>query len=106
MTDNDQTQVDEELGNYELTMIVSPEAAEETFEAIIDGVSRYVTENGGTVSEVDRWGKRRLAYPIGQFGEGQYVLTRFQLRPEHNHDLEANLRISEDVIRHLLVKLD
>jgi small subunit ribosomal protein S6 len=98
-------QADKQLCDYELIYIVRPEADEENCEATVESIGRFITGKGGVVSEVERWGKRRLAYPIKQFGEGTYILTRFQMQPEYNKELETNLRISEDVIRHLLVKL-
>lgn len=96
----------EQLPGYELVMIISPEVAEEQFEGAINSVSQFITGKGGTVSDIERWGKKRLAYPIRHFGEGSYVLTRFRLPPAHNKELEANLRISEDILRHMLIKLD
>lgn len=95
-----------QLRDYELVLVVSPEVAEEEFEAAIDNVSKFITDNGGTISDIDRWGKRRLAYPIKHFVEGNYVLTRFRLGPAHGKELEENLRISEEVLRHLVIKLD
>ncbi len=105
VSENTSDQTDGQLGNYELIFIIRPEADEENCEATVESVGRFITGKGGVVSEVERWGKRRLAYPIKQFGEGTYVLTRFQMQPEYNKELETNLRISEDVIRHLLVNL-
>jgi len=96
---------DKQLRDYELVMIISPEVVEENFDATIDSVSRFITEKGGTVSDVERWGKRRLAYPIEHFVEGNYVLTRFNLQPALSKELEASLQISEEVLRHLLVNL-
>ena len=96
--------VDEELCDYELTIVVSPEAAEEDVEATVDSIGQFITGKGGVVSEVERWGKRRLAYPIKHFTAGNYILTRFRIKPEHNRELETNLRISEDIIRHLLIR--
>lgn len=96
---------DEQLRDYELVVIISPEVVEEKFDATIDSVSQFVTEKGGTVSNVEQWGKKRLAYPIEHFMEGSYVLTRFSLKPALSKELEANLQISEEVLRHLLVKL-
>ena len=96
---------DKQLRDYELIMIISPEVVEEKFDATIDSVSRFITEKGGTVSDVERWGKRRLAYPIEHFMEGNYVLTRFSLQPALSKELEASLQISEEVLRHLLVNL-
>ncbi len=97
---------DKQLRDYELIMIISPEVVEEKFDATIDSVSRFITEKGGTISDVERWGKRRLAYPIEHFMEGSYVLTRFSLKPTLSKELEANLQISEEVLRHLLVKIE
>ena len=105
VSENTLDQADGQLCNYELVYIIRPETDEENCEATVESVSRFITGKGGVVSEVERWGKRRLAYPIKQFGEGTYILTRFQMQPEYNKELETNLRISEDVIRHLLVKL-
>jgi small subunit ribosomal protein S6 len=98
-------QVGEGLCNYELVIVVRPEADEENLTTTVEGIGQFITGKGGVVSEVERWGKRRLAYPIKQYGEGHYVLTRFQMTPEHNKELETSLKISEDVIRHLLIKL-
>ncbi len=95
----------EQLRDYELVLVISPEVTEEEFEATIDNVGRFITEKGGIVSDIERWGKRRLAYPIRHFVEGSYVLTKFKLKPAFGKELGANLRISEEVLRHLLVRL-
>jgi small subunit ribosomal protein S6 len=97
---------DKQLHDYELVVIISPEVGDEALDSIIDNVSRFITDSGGTVSDVERWGKKKLAYPIKRFVEGSYVLTRFQLRPTLSKGLEANLRISEDVLRHLLIRVN
>ena len=96
---------DERLRDYEMVLIISPEVVDEKFEGIIDNISRFITEMGGTISEVERWGKRKLAYSIKRFMEGNYVLTRFKLRPTLGKELEANLQISDEILRHLLVNL-
>ena len=96
---------DEQLRDYELVLIVSPEVGGEKFDAVVDNVSQFITGKGGIVSNVERWGKRRLAYPIKHFEEGSYVLSRFKLKPASGKELEANLQISEEILRHLLVKL-
>ncbi len=95
-----------QLRDYELVFITNPELAAEKFEATIDNVCRFITGKGGVVSDVERWGKRKLAYPIRHFMEGNYVLTRFKLKPAFGKELEANLRISEEVLRHLLIRLN
>jgi len=96
---------DKQLRDYELVLIISPEVVEEKFDATIDNVSQFITGKNGIISDVDRWGKRRLAYPVEHFMEGSYVLIRFKLKPALSKELEANLQISEEVLRHLLVKL-
>ncbi len=96
---------DKQLRDYELVLIISPEVVEETLDATIGNVSQFITEKGGTISNVERWGKKRLAYPIEHFMEGSYVLARFNLKPALGKELEANLQISEEVLRHLLVSL-
>lgn len=95
---------DKKSQDYELVFIVNPEIADESLESRIEGINQFVTGNNGTVTEVERWGKKKLAYPIKHCLEGHYVLTRFQISPTRCKELEANLKISEDVLRHLLIK--
>jgi len=94
-----------QLPDYELVFIISPEVADENLDATIETVSQFITGKEGTISDVEQWGKRRLSYPIKHFGEGTYVLVRFKMKPEHNRELDSNLKISEDILRHLLIKL-
>lgn len=96
---------DGQLRDYELVLIISPEIADERFDTIIDNLNQFITRRGGSVSDVERWGKRKLAYPIARFVEGSYVLSRFKMKPTSSRELEANLRISEEIIRHLLIRL-
>jgi len=86
-------------------VIIGPEVTEEGLEDIVGKVGKFITEKGGEVIEVDRWGRRKLAYPIRHVMEGNYVLTKFKFEPKLAADLEASLRISEGVLRHLLIKL-
>jgi len=96
---------DKQLHDYEMVLIISPEIADEALDTTIDNVSRFITGKGGIVSNAERWGRRKLAYPIGHFMEGNYVLTQFKLKPALTKELEANLKISEEILRHLLIKL-
>ena len=86
--------------------IVSPELGDEAFDATIDKYSRFITARGGIIGDTQRWGKRKLAYPIKHFGDGNYVLFKSKMKPAASRELEANLRISEEVVRHLLVRMD
>ncbi|MBI4267226.1 MAG: 30S ribosomal protein S6 [Chloroflexi bacterium] len=100
------TEEDKQLRDYELVMVISPAVLEEAFETVIGNVSKLITDKGGVISNIDRWGKKKLAYPIKHFGEGSYVLTRFKFKPVLGKELESNLRISEEILRFLLVRLD
>ncbi len=100
------TEAAEGLRDYELVLIVSPELADEAFDATIDKYSRLITGKGGTIGDTQKWGKRKLAYPIKHFGEGNYVLFKSKMKPGVSRELEATLRIAEDVMRHLLVRMD
>ena len=94
------------MRDYELVLIISPEILEEDVPSAIDKVSQFITGRGGTVADVNRWGRRKLAYPIHRHMEGNYVHTQFQLDPEQVAGLEASLGLVEEVIRHLVVRTD
>jgi small subunit ribosomal protein S6 len=94
------------LRDYELVLVISPDIAEEDVPATIDKVSQFIAGRGGTVGGVNRWGRRKLAYPIHRHMEGNYVVTQFQLDPEQVAGLEASLGLAEEVIRHLVVRTD
>lgn len=85
-------------------MVISPDVETEAVSATVDRVQQFIMERGGQVTNVDNWGRRRLAYPINRFTEASYVVTQFRLEPLKVRDLENNLQLSEDVIRHLVIK--
>lgn len=96
---------DRQLGDYEMVVVIRPELSVEELEAAINNVSRFITEKGGVIASIEPWGKRKLAYPIKHFMEGNYVLARFKLKTVFCRELISNLRISEITLRHLLVKV-
>ncbi|UCH43318.1 MAG: 30S ribosomal protein S6 [Dehalococcoidales bacterium] len=96
----------QQLPDYELVLVISPEVADEDIEITVDKVRRFITEKGGTISDTEEWGRRRLAYPIKHFTDGRYFLVKFNMGPAFGRELEANLKISEEVLRHLLIKLE
>ncbi|MFC1914532.1 30S ribosomal protein S6 [Chloroflexota bacterium] len=98
--------IDTQPHDYEMVFVISPEVGEEALDSVIDGVNKSITSKKGVISEVEKWGRRKLAYPIKRFGEGNYVLMRFKMSPEQSKELEASLHISEEVLRHLLIRLD
>ena len=85
-------------------MILSPEATDEEIAASQERVANFITERGGSVSEQESWGLRRLAYPIQRFQEGNYVLTRFALDSKHAPELDHSLNTSQDVLRHMVTR--
>jgi small subunit ribosomal protein S6 len=92
--------------DYELGIVVSPEASEEQTKAILDRMTQIVQTNGGQVVKVNAWGRRRLAYPIEHHRDGLYFFLDLALTPQTVVELDRNLKVTEEVIRHLLVKRD
>jgi len=90
------------MRNYELVCIIQPELDETAFNEAVDKVKGWISDAGGSVSKVDVWGKRRLAYLIRKQREGQYVLLNVSLPPAATTDLERNIRFLEPVMRHML----
>ena len=97
--------VAQRLRDYEIVFILTPEANEGEVNAAIERVSAFITDRGGSVSEREIWGLRRLAYPINKFMEGIYVLAKFTLDANDVLALDRSLNTSEDVIRHLVTRL-
>jgi small subunit ribosomal protein S6 len=93
------------MRHYELVVIIYPDAEEEELTAIVDKISQVITTNGGQVLETEVRGRRRLAYPIRKFREGYYVVMQVQLEKKGIGELERSLKLTEEVIRHLLVRV-
>jgi len=90
------------MRKYELVCIVRPELDETAFKGVVERVSGWVTEAGGSVDKVDVWGRRKLAYQIHKQKEGQYVLMNISLDPKSTGELERNIRYQETILRHML----
>ena len=97
---------DKQLHNYELMLIISPEVMDEELDTTIDKISQFITEKGGMVSNVGIVRTERLIFSIRRFTEGNYVLTQFKLKPALGKELETKLRISEEILRHLLIRIE
>ncbi len=89
---------------YELVAIVSPDAGDEAVASKIDGVSQVITGRQGVIGDAQRWGKKRLAYPIKKYVEGNYSLLRFQIEPAYVREVREVLENDVDVLRYLVVK--
>ena len=95
-----------DMRNYEFTFIIHPDVEDEGITGITEKVSQFITEGGGQVTNADHWGRRRLAYPIQKQKEGYYVLMQIQLDPKSLGELERKLKLTEEVIRYLLVRVE
>jgi small subunit ribosomal protein S6 len=88
---------------YELIVIIHPGLDEAAVNQALEKIKGWVTAAGGTIENVDTWGKRRLAYAIQKQTEGLYYLLNIQMNPAANADLERNLRILEPVMRFSII---
>jgi small subunit ribosomal protein S6 len=91
---------------YELIYIVSPDATEEQIQALHAQVEEIVGRMGGQLDKTENWGRRRLAYDIGPHREGTYVLEAISGAGELMKEIERRLRVSDQVIRYLVVRVD
>jgi small subunit ribosomal protein S6 len=96
----------EPIRTYELVIIFRPELTKEKVDAGIEHVTKLVTERGGSIVGIDAWGKRKLAYPIKHLLEGIYSLVKFRAASSVVKKITADLRISEDVLRFLVINPD
>jgi len=94
------------MRKYELVCIIHPDLDENAFKAVVEKVSGWVTEAGGSVDKVDVWGRRRMAYHINKQREGQYVLLQLTMPPASTAGLERNMRFQEAVIRSMLTVVE
>ena len=94
------------MRRYELMLILRPDLAEDRNQATIDRATRSIIGSGGQIIKVSPWGRRRLAYPIGPHREGSYHIVIFDAPSEAIAELERNLHITEEVIRHLVTHVE
>jgi small subunit ribosomal protein S6 len=87
-------------------VVLDPNLDDAAIEALNTRIQTMVTQRGGTIENVESWGRRRLAYPIGRFRDGVYIVSRFTLPPNAAAEIERALKLTESVIRHLLVRAE
>ena len=92
------------MRDYEILYIVRADLDDEKVQDAVKRVNTLIQRSGGTVDKTNLWGKRRLAYEVKHQKEGSYVLQDFQLDPDRVPELEAALKITEEVLRHLVVR--
>lgn len=94
------------MRDYEMVVILSPEIADENLTATVDKISQSIVQKGGVVNSTSNMGKLKLAFPIKRKMEGNYFLTQFKLEPKHTKALEDGLKLTDEVLRYLVIKLD
>ena len=94
------------MRRYELMLILRPDVADDKAQAVIDRTTRQLLAAGGQIVKVAPWGRRRLAYQIGAFREGSYHIVLFEAPPEAIVEVERLLLITEEVIRHLVTRIE
>jgi small subunit ribosomal protein S6 len=92
--------------SYEVMFIVRPDLMEEDVDKLIATLQTHAANAGATVQNVEKMGKRRLAYDVKKFSDGQYVLFVMQADGKAIHELERRLRVSEPVIKFITVRTD
>jgi small subunit ribosomal protein S6 len=91
---------------YELMLLLRPDLEDDKLQSAVEKVTRAIVNSGGALTKVSPWGKRRLAYPIQNQREASYFLIHFDIDPSAVRGIENGLRISEEVVRHLVVVID
>lgn len=94
------------MNKYELGVIIKPGLEDEVLKAEMERVQSLVTRFNGTIDKVDEWGRRRLAYIIDKHTEGHYTYITFSADGDAPAEIESRLRIMENVLRYLIIRLD
>jgi small subunit ribosomal protein S6 len=94
------------MRRYELMLVVRPDVADDKSQALVDRTTRQIVTAGGQIVKVAPWGRRRLAYPIDRHREGSYQIVVFEAPPEAIAELEHTLLITEEVLRHLVTRVE
>lgn len=90
------------MRDYEVVYILQPDLEESAIKGVMEKISGWITDSGGSVTKVDVWGKKRMAYAIRKQREGYYVLMNVQMAPTYARELERNLQFLEPVMRFLI----
>lgn len=94
------------MNKYELAIIINGKLDEETRDSALEKVKGYVERFGGTITKIDDWGKRRLAYEIDKIKEGYYYFIYFESDAEAPNEIEKRVRIMETVLRYLCLNVE
>lgn len=92
------------MRNYEMMLIARPELDEAGLQGLMEKINGLITNNGGTVEKAEGWKKQRLAYEINDLRDGFYTLIHFQGEPKTSEELNRVLKITDEVVRFLIVR--
>ena len=92
------------MNKYELALVLNAKLEDEPRAAAVEKVKEYIARFGGTVTNIDEWGKRRLAYEIQKMKEGFYYIVQFDAPTTAPAEIESRIRIMDNVMRYLVVK--
>lgn len=92
------------MNKYELAVVVSAKIEDEERAAVVDKCKALIERFGGTITNVDDWGKKRLAYEIQKMKEGFYYFIQFEAKSSAPAEIESRIRIMDNVLRYLVVK--
>jgi small subunit ribosomal protein S6 len=91
---------------YEELFIVKPDSTDELVDPLVEQMTQLIVKDGGNVQSTEKWGTRKLAYQVGRYLEGYYILLRFEASGTTIKEIERRLRVNDLVIKYLTVRLD
>ncbi|MCT1690041.1 MULTISPECIES: 30S ribosomal protein S6 [Brevibacterium] len=94
------------MRHYELMLILDPELEDRSVDTTVEKLLKVVPADGGTVDNVDVWGRRRFAYEINKKAEGTYVVVDFHAKPDTTKELDRQLGLNETVLRSKILRPD
>ena len=94
------------MNKYELALVVSAKVEDEVRDAVVEKAKGYITRYNGTITEVEEWGKKKLAYEVQKMSEAYYYFIQFDAEPTVPAEVEQDVRIMDNVLRFLVVRKD
>lgn len=92
------------MSSYESIFILKPDVREEEIETNLDKVKEFITNKGGVINRIEKWGKKRLAYQVKKQRYGNYIFVVFEGRPNLIPELEKNYKLNEDIVKYITIK--
>ncbi len=94
------------MRDYEVVFVIKPDLEAEATAAVVERITQLIADQGGEVTKLTQWGKKRMAYEVRKYREGYYMLAQFKGTPAVAQELERVLKITEDILRYLITRLD